>query len=223
MKYEIISSSSKANCIIVENILMLDCGVSYSKIKKHLSKVKLIFISHAHQDHLNANTIKQIIYNFPTIKYVTGSNVVVNKLVALNVNIKNIFVLKEHKWYNLGILNVMLEPLTHDTPNYCLKWELKEKKGIYIVDTANVDYIEAKCYDLFLIENNYQEEILQKHIRKAEEENDGNKLYYLDRVLNTHLSKSKCDSFLIENMGDNSTYQYIHLSKYNNTENGEVI
>ena len=223
MKYEIISSSSKANCIIVENILMLDCGVSYSKIKKHLSKVKLIFISHAHQDHLNANTIKQITYNYPTIKYVTGSKVVVNKLIGLNVNAKNIFILEEYKRYNLGAIKASLEPLIHDTPNYALKCEMNGEKMIYIVDTANVDNIVAPNYDLYLIENNYQEEILQEHIRKAEEENDGNKLYYLDRVLNTHLSKSKCDSFLIENMGDNSTYQYIHLSKYNNTENGEVI
>ena len=48
MTYEIISSSSKGNCIIVENILMLDVGVSYKKIKDKLKKIKLIFISHSH-------------------------------------------------------------------------------------------------------------------------------------------------------------------------------
>lgn len=48
MTYEIISSSSKANCIIVEHILMLDCGVTYKKIKDKLKKIKLIFISHSH-------------------------------------------------------------------------------------------------------------------------------------------------------------------------------
>lgn len=48
MTYEIISSSSKANCIIIENILMLDCGVTYKKIKDKLKDIKLIFISHSH-------------------------------------------------------------------------------------------------------------------------------------------------------------------------------
>ena len=48
MTYEIVSSSSKANCIIVENILMLDCGASYKKIKDKLKYIKLIFISHSH-------------------------------------------------------------------------------------------------------------------------------------------------------------------------------
>lgn len=46
MRYEIINSSSKGNCIIIEDFFMLDCGVSYSKIKKKLKDIKLIFISH---------------------------------------------------------------------------------------------------------------------------------------------------------------------------------
>ena len=215
MNYEIIGSSSKGNCIVVEDALMLDCGVSYSKIKKYLPKIKLIFISHSHQDHLLPSTIKKIAYNFPIIKILTGSEVVVKKLVECGVNKKNIFILKEYKWYDLGMLNVMLEPLIHDTPNYCLKWQLNSKKGIYIVDTASVDDIEAECYDLFLIENNYQENLLKEHIDNCEDENI---LYYLNRVPHTHLSSEQANSFLIENMGNNSTYEYIHQSDYNYKE-----
>lgn len=48
MTYEIISSSSKANCIIINNMLMLDVGCSFSKIKQYLKNIKLIFISHKH-------------------------------------------------------------------------------------------------------------------------------------------------------------------------------
>ena len=212
MKYSIIGSSSKGNCIIVEDILMLDCGVSYSKIKKYLSNIKLIFISHSHQDHLLPSTIKKISYNFPTIKFLTGSEVVVEKLVECGINKKNIFILKEYKWYDLGMLNVMLEPLTHDTPNYALKWQYKDKKGIYIVDTSNVDDIDAECYDLYLIENNYREDILKNHIEECEDEN---MMYYLSRVSRTHLSDEQANSFLIENMGTNSVYEYIHQSDYN--------
>ena len=218
MKYEIIGSSSKGNCIVVEDILTLDVGVSYSKIKKYLNKVKLIFVSHIHKDHLLPSTIKHISFNYPNIKYVCGSEEVVKKLVECNVNKKNIFILKEYKWYDLGMLNVMLEPLTHDTPNYGLKWQYKGKKGIYIVDTSNVDDIDAECYDLYLIENNYQEKVLQEHINKAIEENDENKLFYLQRVPHTHLSNEQANSFLIENMGKNSVYEYIHKSNYNYKE-----
>ena len=48
MDYEIISSNSKGNCIIIEKFMMLDCGVSYKRIKDKLKNIKLIFISHNH-------------------------------------------------------------------------------------------------------------------------------------------------------------------------------
>lgn len=194
---------------------MLDVGVSYSKIKNHLKKVKLIFISHSHQDHLLPSTIKKIAYNYPTIKFVTGSEVVVEKLVECGVNKKNIYIFKEYKWYDLGMLNVMIEPLTHDTPNYALKWKIGGKKGIYVVDTCEIGHIQAKNYDLYLIENNYQEKLLEEHIKNCE---DKNMLYYLTRVPKTHLSSEQANSFLIENMGDNSFYEYIHQSDYNYKE-----
>lgn len=215
MNYEIIGSSSKGNAIVVEDILLLDVGVSYSRLKKHLKKVKLIFVSHVHKDHLKPTTIYQIAYNHPSIKFITGSKEVVSKLVSCCINKKNIYLLDKCKWYNLGALKVKLEELTHDTPNYALKCEYKGKKLIYIVDTSNVDNIEAKGYDLYLIENNYREDILEKHIQECE---DKNKLYYLDRVPRTHLSSEQANSFLIENMQDNSRYEYVHKSNYNYEE-----
>ena len=212
MNYEIIGSSSKGNCIVVEDILMLDCGVSYSKIKKYLSKVKLVFISHVHQDHLLPSTIKKIAYNYPTIKFITGSEDVVKKLVDCNVNKKNIYVLKNGIRYDLGLIKVRLITLYHDVENYGLKWEKNSKKGIYVVDTERIDHIVAQDYDLYLIENNYREDILKKHIEECEDENI---LRYLQRVPNTHLSDEQCNSFLIDNMGSNSVYEYIHQSDYN--------
>lgn len=46
MRYNILGSGSDGNTIIVEDILMLDAGLSYSKIRQYLKKIKLIFISH---------------------------------------------------------------------------------------------------------------------------------------------------------------------------------
>ena len=48
MHYDIINSNSKGNAIILEDKIMLDCGVTYTKIKKYLKKIKIIFISHVH-------------------------------------------------------------------------------------------------------------------------------------------------------------------------------
>ena len=71
------------------------------------------------------------------------------------------------------------------------------------------------------VENNYRDDIINFHIQEAKENNDINKLFYLERTLKNHLSKSDCDSFLIENMTNNSSYVYLHISKYNNTKNGD--
>ena len=220
MKYNIIGSSSKGNAIVLEDVFLLDCGVSYTKLKPYLKRIKLIFISHSHKDHLLPSSIRKIAYNYPTIIFAVGSEEVVKKLVECGVRKSNIFILKPNKWFDIGITKLKLEPLVHDTPNYAVSFDYQGKKCIYIVDTASVENIKAKDYDLYLIENNYQEEILEKHILECDNED---KLYYLNRVKNTHLSKSKCDDFLINNMGANSIYEYVHLSDYNNTENGEIL
>lgn len=212
MNYNIISSGSEGNCIIINKILALDMGISYTKIKQYLKDIKLIFISHIHKDHLLATTISKIGYNYPNIKFVVGSKDIVKRLVECGVRINKILLLPENKWFDMGLIKIKLESTTHDVPNHCLKFEINKKKGIYIVDTSNVDNIEAKGYDLYLIENNYREDILKKHIEECEDEN---KIYYLNRVSRTHLSDEECNSFLIENMLDNGVYEYIHQSKYN--------
>lgn len=168
-------------------------------------------MSSVHKDHLSPTTIKKIAYNYPTIKFLTGSEEVVKRLVECGINKKNIFILKPKKWFDLGLCKVKLEILEHDTPNYALKCEYNNKKCIYIVDTASVENIEAKGYDLYLIESNYKEDILEQHLLTCEEEDR----IYLDRVPLTHLSYEKANDFLINNMGANSEYQYIHQSSFN--------
>ena len=212
MKYNIIGSSSKGNAIIVEDKILLDCGVSYTKLKPYLKNIKLIFISHIHKDHLLPSTISHIVYNYPTIKYITGSKDVVKKLTQCGVDKKNIYILPRKKWFDLGLCEVKLEPLEHDVSNYALKFKYKDKMCVYIVDTANVDNITAENYDLYLIESNYKEDILQYHKEICEDENE---MFYLDRVDKTHLSYEKANDFLINNMGANSEYQYIHQSSFN--------
>ena len=211
MKYEIIGSSSKGNCIIVEDILMLDCGVAYTKIKPYLKNVKLIFISHIHKDHLLPTTIQKIAYNKPTMKFVTGSKQVVRKLDELGVNRDNIIYLYNYSWFDLGIIKLKVEPMHHDAENCGLHFKRNGKKGLYVVDTGNIDNVNAKNYDLYLIEANYKEEILERHKKECTQE----ELVYLNRVPQVHLSWEQANTFLIENMGKNSEFQYIHESTYN--------
>lgn len=211
MKYEILESGSSGNCIVIDGFFMIDCGLSYKKIKDKLKNIKLIFISHSHQDHLNKITIKRIAYDNPTIKFVVGSTDLINILLGCGIKSSNIFALVSDKWYDLGMLKVRLEALEHDVPNHLCKFEVNGKRGIYIVDTNTVDNVNAKDYDLYFIEANYMQDVLERHKQELDENNIYDHLY---RVQNVHLSYEQANSFLIENMGNNSIYEYIHKSSF---------
>lgn len=46
MRYKILNSGSDGNAIIVDDFLLLDCGISFKRLSQELNKIKLIFISH---------------------------------------------------------------------------------------------------------------------------------------------------------------------------------
>ena len=220
LMYNIISSSSKGNCYIYNQDLMIDIGVAFAKIKPYINNIKLLCLTHIHSDHLNKKTIKKLLYEKPTIKIVCGEWLV-QILVDLGINKKNIFVLKINKKYDLGKYIIELVPAMHDVENCGYKIVIKENnyKIFHITDTNSVDHIQAKNYDLYLVESNYNEELLEQHIQECiYNGDDENKLYYLQRVGKTHLSDKKCNDFLLENMGDNSIYEKIHQSSYNYKE-----
>ena len=208
MKYEILSSGSKGNCIIVDNYLMLDCGVTYSKIKDYLDKIKIIFISHQHSDHLKKSTIKKIAYEKPNIKFIVG-NFLVADLVLLGVNKKNIITFGTGKWYDIGIFKVKMDYLYHDVPNNCLHIEFKNgEKLFYATDTSSIDHINAEEYDLYLIEANYlTDNELREKIKEQEEKGEYS---YYNRVLETHLSQLQALNWLNKNKGANSEFCFIH-------------
>ena len=208
MKCNIISSSSKGNCIIINDYLMLDCGVSYKKIQDVINEIKIIFISHEHKDHLNPTTIKKISSEKPNIKFLVG-NYLILKLIDLGVSKKNIITFDLDKWYNIGIFKVKMQYLMHDVPNNCLHIEFKSgEKLFYALDTSSIDHIEAKNYDLYLIEGNYTtDEELQEKIAEAKK---NGKFCYMERVLNTHLSQLQALNWLDKNKGVDSKYIFIH-------------
>ena len=210
MKNNIIASSSSGNAILLENGILLDCGVSYNKIKTYLKDIKAIFISHLwlHLDHCKDSTIKKIAFEYPNIKFITNQ-VNTKHLVDLGVNKKNIFGLKLDTWYNIGICKIRLEYLIHDKPNCTLKINQNGYKLIYIVDTGSIDHIKAKNYNYAFIEANYEtDEELDKKIQEAHEKDE---FTYLERVKKTHLSQLQAINWLQENNILN--YEFIHEHK----------
>lgn len=215
MTYEILSTGSKGNAIVVNDYLLLDCGISYKRLKPYLRKVKVIFISHEHSDHLNRTCVKQIAYELPNMKFIVGG-FLVDKLLECGVAKKNIIALDIEKWYDIGIFKVKLDYLLHDVPNDCIHIEFKNGiKLFYATDTTSINHIVAKDYDYYFVEANYDtDEELEEKIKEKKEKGE---FAYEERVKRTHLSQLDCLNWLQKNMGANSQFQMIHqhLDKIN--------
>ena len=207
MNYNILASGSKENCTIIENIIAIDMGVSFKSLKDYYKNLKIVFLTHFHGDHFNKTTIKKLAFEKPTLRF-GCCEWLVNDLVECGVAKKNIDVLEIGKRYDYRNFIIEVEYLYHDVPNCAYKVLLNEKKLIYATDTYKIDHIEAKGYDYYLVEGNYEsDEELQL---KIEEKEMLGQYAYEKRVLETHLSKVKCDEWLLKNMGENSVCVYMH-------------
>ena len=68
MEYKVIQSGSKGNAVIINNNILVDCGVPYAKLKDYLKDIEYLFITHKHSDHLKKSTFKSIRNKWKHIK-----------------------------------------------------------------------------------------------------------------------------------------------------------
>lgn len=144
----------------------------------------------------------------------------VEDLVKLNVNKKNIYVLKDRKTYDLGKLTIKPIETYHDVENTSYLVDFKPITMYYATDTRELPNDEClRGLNYYFIEANYNEELMQEHIQGCLDNGDSeNKLFYLQRAMNNHLSSKKTYDFLIENMKNDSKYILLHKSNYNYIE-----
>lgn len=207
MKYKIISTGSKGNALTLTDTVLIDCGVSFSKLKEVYKSLKLVLLTHIHSDHFNKTTIKKLAEERPTLRF-GCCKWLVNDLIDCGVNKKNIDVYETNKKYkyndNLTIMPILLY---HNVSQCGYKVFIDNKKCIYCTDTVTLEGITAPNYDYYFIEANYEEQELEERIKAKE--TLGLYAYEKDAKLN-HLSKEKCDEFLLNNMGNNSECIYMH-------------
>ena len=211
MNYRIIESGSFGNATIVENIILIDCGVSFKKLKDYYQELKLVLLTHIHSDHFNKTTLKKLVKERPTLRF-GCCEWLVKDLIECGVDKRNIDVYDNISSFKYSDnLIVTTFDLQHDVLNCGYKLFVNDKKYFYATDTNSLENIEAKDYDMYFIEGNYEdkkqlEERKQKHIEKGE-------YYYEDRVEKTHLSQVQATEWLMENMGSNSQYIFMHEHK----------
>lgn len=207
--FDVLQTGSSGNCVVLNEIIALDMGVSYKKVAPHARGLQLIFVGHEHTDHFKASTIRTLAAERPKLRF-CGGGWMAGKFIGAGVSTRNIDVLEDGKRYDYGTFQIEPVTLYHDVPNYGLKIFINGKKVIYIVDTGYVDDVEAKDFDLFLLESNHTRAEIEARI--AEKQARG-EFAYETRAAQNHLSQEQALDWLARNAGPNSRYVFLHQHK----------
>jgi len=199
----IIASSSKGNCVIYRETVMVDCGVPFKMVKDHISKLEVLIISHEHGDHINVATINSIKAVKPYV-VVCYNETLLDKLKHL----KNSIVIKSGYVYDLDIIDLMPISLYHDVPQ--LGFRIFFYDGVKIfhaTDTKHLKGIEAKGYDYYCVESNYDESTIEYMVKVKKDL--GLYSHEIGKV-NSHLSEQQCVDFFENNKKSSSKLIRLH-------------
>ena len=206
MNYKIISSCSTGNATIIRDIILIDCGVTFKKLEKYYKQLKIVLLTHVHQDHFNRSTIKRLAQERPTLRFAC-CEWLLQPLLECGVERRNIDILRIGTKYDYKLFKIVAIKLYHDVNQCGYRILFDDYKVIYMTDTKTIEGISAKNYDLYLVEANYKENELEERIKQKQLQGD---FTYEWRVKDTHLSEEQCVEFLLNNMGKNSEYVFMH-------------
>lgn len=48
MEYKILASCSSGNAVIIRDIMLIDCGVTFKRLQKYYKKLKIVLLTHIH-------------------------------------------------------------------------------------------------------------------------------------------------------------------------------
>lgn len=209
MNYNIIATGSTGNCVIINDSIAVDMGVSFKALKDVYEQLQIVLLTHEHIDHINKTTIKRLAKERPTLRF-GCCEWLVPSVVECNVSKRNIDVYEIGKIYDYKAFKLSPIKLYHNVANCGYRLFFGSKKAIYATDTAHLNGITAKGYDLYMIEANYTEDDLQERINAKME--TGQYCYELN-VANRHLSHEQASEWLLENMSKDSNYVFLHQHK----------
>lgn len=214
-----LNSGSNGNCYYVGNsneAVLVDVGISCKEVELRmkrldlsLDKIKAIFISHEHGDHIKGVQTLSKKYNLPV--YITPQTLSNSHLVLENVLIKSFY---SYEKIVIGNLIVTPFPKRHDASDpYSF---IVEGNGIKIgvltdIGSACQHVIEnfKQCHAAFL-EANYDEGLLDS----------GYYPYYLKERIRSdkgHLSNKQALDLFVNHKSDKMSHVILsHLSKDNN-------
>lgn len=202
----VLATGSTGNAVIYFDEVLVDIGVPYALIKPYKDKLSIALLTHTHSDHINVSALAKLCFERPSLRVGCGPWMV-DKIKDI---CKNIDVYDFGLWYDYGRFKIAQGRLYHDVPNAFYRIIKNGKKAFHATDTAHLEGITAKDYDLYGIEFNYDEETVWDII--AREESEG-RYAHMRGSINSHLSEQQARKFLYENAREDSVIQRLHETR----------
>jgi phosphoribosyl 1,2-cyclic phosphodiesterase len=199
---KVIASSSKGNAMLYYDSILVDCGVPYSTIKPYIKKIGIVLLTHEHGDHFNLATLKRMQQERPSLRIACCDH-----LSEQVKELRNVDILRFGEYTNYRSFAVCPIKLYHDVPNVGFRIQTGFGSIIHATDTSSLDGIEAKGYDYFCIESNYDEETIHETIK--DKQYKGLFCHEIGKI-NSHLSEQQCISFFNKNKHSKSQLIRLH-------------
>jgi len=194
MTYNIISSNSiDGNCILFEDNLLLDIGVSFKKLTNEIdvSKIKYLLLTHEHSDHFNITAIRKLFVKNENLQIICCEWM--EDMMPFQ---ERVHVVEIGKVYEFGDYKISPIKAYHDVPNCGYRIMLNDHKHFHITDTFCLDGISAKDYDSATIEANHE---INKVNELIEEAKNNQEFTHLKGTKNSHLEVRKTLDFVKKN------------------------
>lgn len=215
MTYEIIATGSAGNAVLINGCILIDCGVSWKKLRPYAKQIKLVLLTHVHSDHFKPATVRALHRERPAVRWAC-CEWMVGPLVEAGVDKRVIDVVATPDNVGNGILGFSYKdlcflyaiPVPHNVPNCA--WRMQDifcGKLFYATDCSSLDGIEAKNYDLYMIEANHTRAEIEARI--AAKQAAGEYAYEIEAARN-HLSREQAEDWLAQNAGPESKYVFLH-------------
>lgn len=99
MDCKIISTGSQGNAVLIQNTILIDCGVPFSRLTDDYKNLKLVLLTHSHGDHFNPSTLRRLARERPTLRFACCVWLCA-ALVNAGVKMSQIDVIRTERWYN---------------------------------------------------------------------------------------------------------------------------
>ena len=166
-KVQILGTGSSGNAVLIDDCILLDCGLGVRKLMPYLSNVRHLFITHRHGDHLSIPILNNICKKISPTIIRRGLHVNSDCYEFLQDRAPEIAELIEtdrltgssHFEFeaNGNKYEVETYPLYHDVENQGFIFTKNGKTLIHATDTATMKDAPKREYDITLVEGNYDE------------------------------------------------------------------